>query len=1243
MKSRYLLLFSSFLFFLFQTINAQPLTGIKTIDNTGSGDYPTFEAAINALNINGVGSGGITFLVTDGQTFNSVPLTITASGTSDNQIVFKQGGSGEKPIIIFTGGSGRQAGFQLNGSDYITFDGFDIRDAGTAMENGFQLYGTASDGCQYNTIKNCVIDMDRLGTNDVGFYIQSNATSFAGTNSYNKFYNNEVKDCFEGYYFYGYSDINADIGNEINSINGGESKLENIGSMGIHFYNQKNFIIKNTTFNNFNYSSTLYGIYVQAGTGNTITVSNCNFSNFAGGGDTYAMRIDAADTLNFYNNNISNIIYTGSSSGRAFGLFISARTANIYNNMVAGISGASSTNNTIGACGIYLNSGITVNMFYNNVLLNYTSNAASNKSAALFIPPNNHTTVLFSNNIFVNNTNVTTGTLAVAFMKGTSGKYINNLSTSSDNNLYYAGTPGPKNLILYDGVNSCQTLTEYKAYVASRPLDQNAITENVPFVSNSIPYDLHINPSVMTLLESAGIPITVPFVINSDLDGNTRNETTPDIGADEGDFISNDVNPPLISYTPFSNTSDISNRTVSDIIITDYSGVNVLPGTKPRVYYKRKNDDNLLNDNTSSTQGWKWMEANNSTSPFEFTIDYSKLFGGSISAGDIIQYFIIAQDNNSTPNVGVNTGVFNTPPISVALLPSAFPVTGDINSYNISFSGTIMVGNGHKYSSLTRAGGLFEAISAGSFSGHVSIKITSDLDEDGTNALSQWQEIGVGDYMLDIMTENSGMKIISGSSSTGLIKITGCSRVLFNGQFASNEYNLTFRNSHSTAPVFYISEGSQANILHYIIVESASNDIDNAAIKFGSGNNSRNVILNCKIKDIEGSVSTPGQGILLAGAGNNEIEIKNNSFCNFGTAAIVLNGGCSATLIEGNDIYMTKPSTIAAVYGIHLRNSKLTKVLTNKIHDLEGNSAVYGIYYEGSNSVISSQIINNMITLSPTLAKNLSGITYSGYSTNQLTVYHNSVYLGGTLTSGPYNSYAFGKTGACESLNVKNNIFVNGRTNNGGTGEHYAVYFNIIDGINNFDFNDYYSVTANGFYGNWLGTSITTLALWRFNSINTMDANSFAQDPVFVSNSDLHINTTIPPYFLAGTPLSVTTDFDGDDRNPLLPYIGCDENTTIVLPVENEKTVVTEFALFQNYPNPFNPTTKIRWQSPVNSWQTLKVYDVLGNEVEILINEYKPAGKYEIDFNAEGLSSGIYLIKLETDNYVNTKKMILIK
>lgn len=87
----------------------------------------------------------------------------------------------------------------------------------------------------------------------------------------------------------------------------------------------------------------------------------------------------------------------------------------------------------------------------------------------------------------------------------------------------------------------------------------------------------------------------------------------------------------------------------------------------------------------------------------------------------------------------------------------------------------------------------------------------------------------------------------------------------------------------------------------------------------------------------------------------------------------------------------------------------------------------------------------------------------------------------------------------------------------------------------------------------------------------------------------------------------------------------------------------SEFDLFQNYPNPFNPNTVISWQVPVGSWQTLKVYDLLGREVATLVNEYKSAGNHSVEFNDAGLPSGVYLYKMQTTNFSTSRKMILIK
>jgi hypothetical protein len=90
-------------------------------------------------------------------------------------------------------------------------------------------------------------------------------------------------------------------------------------------------------------------------------------------------------------------------------------------------------------------------------------------------------------------------------------------------------------------------------------------------------------------------------------------------------------------------------------------------------------------------------------------------------------------------------------------------------------------------------------------------------------------------------------------------------------------------------------------------------------------------------------------------------------------------------------------------------------------------------------------------------------------------------------------------------------------------------------------------------------------------------------------------------------------------------------------------TLPTEFALQQNYPNPFNPTTQIGFTLPVSGFTTLKIYDVVGNEVAILMNETKEAGRYTVPFNGTNLSSGIYFYRLKVNNFTATKKLVLMK
>jgi hypothetical protein len=86
-----------------------------------------------------------------------------------------------------------------------------------------------------------------------------------------------------------------------------------------------------------------------------------------------------------------------------------------------------------------------------------------------------------------------------------------------------------------------------------------------------------------------------------------------------------------------------------------------------------------------------------------------------------------------------------------------------------------------------------------------------------------------------------------------------------------------------------------------------------------------------------------------------------------------------------------------------------------------------------------------------------------------------------------------------------------------------------------------------------------------------------------------------------------------------------------------------EYSLSQNYPNPFNPTTIIRFGLPHASRVSLKIYDVLGQEVATLVNEEKPAGVYDVRFNAAGLASGMYVYQLQAGDFVQTRRLLLLK
>jgi len=176
-----------------------------------------------------------------------------------------------------------------------------------------------------------------------------------------------------------------------------------------------------------------------------------------------------------------------------------------------------------------------------------------------------------------------------------------------------------------------------------------------------------------------------------------------------------------------------------------------------------------------------------------------------------------------------------------------------------------------------------------------------------------------------------------------------------------------------------------------------------------------------------------------------------------------------------------------------------------------------------------------------------------------------------------------------------------------------------------------------------------TLSQWQSMGYDLHSMIADPEDQIFVNHStgNFHLLQNAQAVD-GGTSLVlpiVFEDLDNISRPQGSGFdIGCYEytGTTEVI----EENIPQTFQLFQNYPNPFNPKTNIGFRIASASgggFVSLKVYDILGNVVATLVDEYKPAGNFQVTFNPAGLSSGVYYYRLIADDFIQTKCMLLIK
>ncbi len=368
---------------------------------------------------------------------------------------------------------------------------------------------------------------------------------------------------------------------------------------------------------------------------------------------------------------------------------------------------------------------------------------------------------------------------------------------------------------------------------------------------------------------------------------------------------------------------------------------------------------------------------------------------------------------------------------------------------------------------------------------------------------------------------------------------------------------LTLSNTSTTGSTISLINDATHNTMEFLTVRGIS-PTSSAVVELSSAltstGNSNNVLSDCLIKN---GASRPGIGIELSDIANKANSILRCSVENFDGHGIYLNSA-TGTLIDSCSIYQLAPGTgisIAVASGISVFDAPGTILRSNKIYNLsiDPTSPVYGIHYFGSSGAsVDVTLINNFISLDASATNNpaeIHGITFSGYSTNTLTAYYNTVYIGGSNVSSGV-SECMERTTNAGFITLKNNIFINARSNGAGSGSHYAIVFSSST-FANLDYNLYYASGTGGVLGNYSGDR-TTLPSWKTGV--GQDAHSSSKALTFASTStnDLHLSGgSLGDGSLIGTPIAgITTDIDNNTRSVSFPYMGADENTGTTLPVE---------------------------------------------------------------------------------------------
>ena len=1134
-------------------------------------------------------------------------------GTVANYGIFTSYQNGQKVANnIINGpcaGTGACAGIQLNTSNNSNVDLYNntvnIVYTGTGTfygiyDNRGNTFTSATVMNDYNnTVSNCSYATATSGTcyymyfnggasicNVYGNIVTNNTYGSSSTVSTGTIY---------GIYFNGCQNTTG-IVSFYNNQYTNNSRIQSVLGSGTNYYlylnggGSQSDIYNNTVDNNIGASNgTTAGMYILNNpTGNKNIDGNTITNILSAYGAIYGIYTGNSYGTSIYKNKIQNLNANGATSsiyGINLSSLVSPGNMYCYNNFIGDLkTPATSTANAI--YGIYGNATSVTNLgiYYNTVYINASSTGTNFGTMGLYLSAN-PTSIEVKNNIIVN-TSVASGTGFTTAVRLSSTSLLN-YAITSNNNDFYAGTPGPVNVIYYDGTNNDQTLVAFKSRVY--PRESQSMTENPPFISVTPgTMNLHINPATPTQVESSG-QTTSAISITTDFDGDKRYPTSgypvngtyppiaPDLGADEFGGIPLDNVSPTILYTPLLNTSVLTARTLT-ATITDLHGVPTSGLGLPRIAWKK-----FYNGTWSYATGTS-LGSN----------QYSFSFAGGVSLNDTIYYYVLAQDGWSTPNTGSYpiigaTGYTANPPTSAT--PPTTPFKYAIIQ---GICGTFNVGAGQIYPTLTAA---IADLNTKDLTCPVTYVLTDNSYGSETYPIIINQIAGASATNTITIKPAPGITPVFATSYLGvtpnywsMITLNGTQWLIIDGSNSGgSDRSMTFANIISggfAAAIGLYNNGTigASNIvIKNCVIQAHTEATYNAQgiVLFSiSGNGGyNNVIIN------NNTINAAKFGVQIAGIPTNKAtncQVTNNTIGSLNSSYAVIQYGVELTyadntLVQGNEIIGPASGNAIGGFGAGVfLNSGATNsaIRRNLIHDIWQTasafpaSGAYGIMYGGEATSLTEFSNNSIYNIkAPGQSTSVTGANPWGIFINSggnIQIYSNTVFMNGAYLSATTAgmSGCLGFYNGITNVDVKNNIFKNSSQPASGTpsSKSYAVTVGSTPTNLTFNYNDYFVDGVGPVIGYINGSDQATLANWQSSSLQ--DANSLNIDPVFTTPSNLIPTTALMPH--AGVYIStVPTDILGTNRtNP--PDIGAYEFTIDPIINTTAATFITNSAATLN-------------------------------------------------------------------------------